>query len=132
MYFIGTCIFNLFKIFIHENRNDCSRRQYFGKEFLEKMSFVLFCFEKMSFETNCKKWTLDDLRGELPGSKTKELSVWKWSLFFRSQLGTLNYLSETPRLQFTVIKNGKLYHLLLIKEKAKRNYFRINNSEAFM
>lgn len=26
----------------------------------------------MRFEANCKKWTLDALRGELPGSQTKE------------------------------------------------------------
>ena len=29
------------------------------------------------FEANCKKWTLEGLKGELSGSKTEKLSVWK-------------------------------------------------------
>lgn len=55
------CIFNLFKI-KNENRRDCCRGWYIGKRFLEKTRF----------EANYKKWTLDALRGELPGSQTGE------------------------------------------------------------
>lgn len=63
--FYTYCVFNLF-------RRDCSRRRHIGRGFLEKGSF----------EANCKKWTREGLRGEVPESKTEQLSVWKQLLLF--------------------------------------------------